>query len=219
MSRTFPFLATHSLACCDKGNRTSRHPPSPKSRDNELLVYDRQPSFRAARHTQAQHCLEQHSVSIEPTRLRTRNPPPNTTKKGEKKRSSAKQVTITHFCPLGLIPSRSGDQAHVATARAKRPISGSHHPTPVSWGHLVCPKRQVSATWPRHTTGRVIETRGHPKPATLSKSRPGRHALTLQGVTSPSPRAIQLDTSHVLKRSMISQPHRPQHIHTYLVPA
>jgi hypothetical protein len=108
-------------------------------------------------------------------------------------------------------PSKNGEKSHHHSfstkspqpslfakkrTRFQAPVRGGHttHPalhTPASWGHLVLASGKCRLPRPSPHSRRVIETRGHPKPATLSQAPEQPRALTLtprsQGVTSPPP--------------------------------
>jgi hypothetical protein len=198
LSRTLTLLATHSLACCDKGRQdqqTLLSPPRPNAEQRDELS---RPLCAALDTTTTRTPRPTTTVFFEPTQPdpNTRSPPP-IKEQARKKPAGQYWSPTTHFLPT-LYSFQAGDQAQVATACAKGPSSRlpSLRPHSCQLGPPDFPHAaSVGNLGPRHTDGKSHRDKGSPRRRprpSLSESRPGRHALTLprSHLSSPRPRPI-----------------------------
>ena len=224
LSRTLTFLATHSLACCDKGKQDQQTLLSP-SRPNVERRDEPSRPLCAALDTPPIPAHHQRFLRTNPARPQHKEPAAHQRKRREKA-SRAKQVTTTHFLPT-LYSFQAGDQAQVATQPTpKDPVPGSRRsgPTLASWDHLIFPHAaSVGNLDPRHTDGKSHRDKGPPEAGHghpyLSLARADTRSRS-QGVTYRCLLRGRLPIASCLqvlkRRPMISQPHVIQHT---LVPA
>ena len=208
LSRTLTFLATHSLACCDKGRQDQQTLLSRRDRTTRRAF---SPALRRARHHHHPHSPAHHHCFLRTNPARPEHKEPAAHQRtGEKKASRAKLVTTTLFflTQPTLYSFQAGDQPKSPQPAPKDPVPGSRRsgPTIASWDHLVFPHAASVGNLGLATlTGRVIETRGHPEAGhghpylSLARADTRAHAPK-ESPTSPPPRPItHRDRLQVLK--------------------